>query len=369
MSIAGRPPAGTDPLPSRARGFGRPRASSGEPTPRRRGPIYVAAIAVVLGGFLAGRGDAAAACSAALAAAFAARRLRDARRGSGLAFAALALLVALAALAGRADTSALAAAAPFAALAASLGGLGVFVFAVGRDERRRREAIAAFRAPLDHLLRTPGFGAGKSERCVEVPWALERVRAARPGARILEVGHARPEPLYLDALLADAGTAPVFALDLARRRVPGFRVVQADLRRAPFRDGAFDVVLCVSTLEHVGRDNRRYGLGPALADPRAAMLAAARELGRLVAPGGRLVLTVPFGIARDHGWFANLSRADLAAIEAASGLAVAAEELFAYADGWRRASHAEVAERDYAGGGAPAAAALACVELGRPLDP
>src|SRR5205085_247297 len=114
----------------------------------------------------------------------------------------------------------------------------------------------------------------------------------------------------------------------ARKRVAGFHAVQADLRRAPFREGAFDVVLCISTLEHVGRDNRRYGLGAAEVVPRTAMLQAARELGRLVAPGGYLLLTVPFGKAADHGWLATISREELTAIETATELK-GFEEFFA----------------------------------------
>jgi hypothetical protein len=149
-----------------------------------------------------------------------------------------------------------------------------------------------------------------------------------------------------------------------------------DAGAAPVRDGAIDLVLCLSTLEHVGRDNGRYGIARRAADPRAAMLAAARELARLVAPGGRLLVTVPFGRAADHGWLACISREDLSEIEAACGLAVEEEAIFVYdeASGWRPAQAPHRAddrleERDYRSHGAIAASAVACVAMRRSTQP
>jgi SAM-dependent methyltransferase len=51
----------------------------------------------------------------------------------------------------------------------------------------------------------------------------------------------------------------------------------SDLERLPFPDAGFDVVLCTETLEHVAR-------------PREVLV----ELRRVLKPGGRVVLTVPF---------------------------------------------------------------------------
>jgi len=52
---------------------------------------------------------------------------------------------------------------------------------------------------------------------------------------------------------------------------------RSDLERMPFRDGAFDVVLCTETLEHVARPARVLS-----------------ELRRVLRPGGMLALSVPF---------------------------------------------------------------------------
>ncbi len=55
------------------------------------------------------------------------------------------------------------------------------------------------------------------------------------------------------------------------------------MRELPFDDQAFDLVLCVSTLEHVGADNSGYGLDAE--DDGASRLTALRELRRVLAPG------------------------------------------------------------------------------------
>lgn len=66
------------------------------------------------------------------------------------------------------------------------------------------------------------------------------------------------------------------AAAIAARRGPSGRVVQATGEHLPFRDAAFDVVYCYSTLEHVE-------------DP----VLAVTEMLRVLAPSGRLYLHTP----------------------------------------------------------------------------
>jgi SAM-dependent methyltransferase len=66
--------------------------------------------------------------------------------------------------------------------------------------------------------------------------------------------------------------------------------------RAPFRPGAFDVITCISTIEHVGLDV--YDQGPDEFGDEVAM----RHLRRLLRPGGRLLLTAPFGKRTVSAW-------------------------------------------------------------------
>ena len=118
------------------------------------------------------------------------------------------------------------------------------------------------------------------------PWQGERRRAlllaeARPGERVLDLGCGAGR--FVAALRA-AGADPVgveiaeAALERARRNAPG-----ADLRALepdgslPLEHASVDLVWCSEVLEHV-------------ADTAYALL----EVRRVLRPGGRLLVTVPF---------------------------------------------------------------------------
>jgi SAM-dependent methyltransferase len=197
---------------------------------------------------------------------------------------------------------------------------------------------------------------GTDERVVEIPWVLARLS----GRRALEVGYAFAEPPYLAALL-QAGFDELVGVDLAEADVPGLTAVRADVRELPFDAGAFDLVLCVSTLEHVGADNTGYGL-PA-EDDGASRLTALRELRRVLTPHGRLLLTVPCGEPGDYGWFHQDDVRGWTRLFARAGFFVEEQEAYELtADGWRTAPELETAGLRYGERG-PAASAVLCAEL------
>ena len=68
------------------------------------------------------------------------------------------------------------------------------------------------------------------------------------------------------------------ALEVARRELPGADLHHAGAEALPFADRSFDCVTCIEVLEHVP------------ADRRAGSLA---EIGRVLRPGGRLILRTP----------------------------------------------------------------------------
>lgn len=107
-----------------------------------------------------------------------------------------------------------------------------------------------------------------NERAVEVALA-ERALAARPGARVLEVGNvlAHYRPVTHDVVDK-------------YERAPGVR--NADVLDLA---GRYDLVVSVSTLEHVGLDED-------VRDP-GKPVRAVRRLRELLAPGGRLWVTLP----------------------------------------------------------------------------
>jgi SAM-dependent methyltransferase len=111
-----------------------------------------------------------------------------------------------------------------------------------------------------------------TERAVEVP-VVQAIVDRHAGERILEVGnvlsHYRPQShVVVDKYERTEGVLNRDVLELD------------DL-------GPFDLVIAISTIEHVGRDEEPQDPGKALA--------ALRRLEALLAPGGELVVTVPVG--------------------------------------------------------------------------
>jgi SAM-dependent methyltransferase len=89
----------------------------------------------------------------------------------------------------------------------------------------------------------------------------------------------------------------------------GVSYVYEDLRDLPYRGSYFDTIACISTLEHVGMDNRMYGAtAPASAHPEHEAARAIAEVRRVLALSGRLFITVPYGASEDHGWFRQYDR-------------------------------------------------------------
>jgi SAM-dependent methyltransferase len=221
------------------------------------------------------------------------------------------------------------------------------VVAFARGERTKPRDHRGPARPRE--LRAP---ATSDERAVEIPWCLARYDGER---RVLDVGYAFAEPSYLAGLVA-LGAEKLVGVDLASADLDS---VVADVRTLPFEDGSFDLVLCLSTLEHVGRDNAVYSVDAA----REAQgdEAALRELRRVLAGDGRLLVTVPTGVAEDQGWQVVRPPGEWIALFERTGFLVYEDELYVRdPSGWRTASSAEAGAARY---GDSSAGAVLLAEL------
>jgi hypothetical protein len=147
---------------------------------------------------------------------------------------------------------------------------------VGLCGRLKGDRTFAFQGLEYHYLYHPYNLAWRNERSVEVPIALELLRSYE-GQPVLEVGNVLSHYVDTDHEVLDKyESAP--------------RVINADA--VEFDPGRkYGLILSISTLEHIGRDE----------EPREPdkPLAAIRNLTGLLASGGRMVATVPVGLNPD----------------------------------------------------------------------
>jgi SAM-dependent methyltransferase len=216
------------------------------------------------------------------------------------------------------------------------------------------------------------YGVGYDERTVEYPWLFGQGLSGR----VLDAGSTFNHPHILDRALPLLDDLTIVTLAPEEQAFPlrGVSYVYADPRALPFRDGWFDTAVSLSTLEHVGMDNSAYGVaGPRAPDADAELALAVAELRRVTRPGGRILLSVPFGRREDHRWFRQLDAGDLRRLVSLFEPLRADVTVFGYTrGGWRHAAAGDVADaayRDFTRDPSPvadlaaAARAVACVAI------
>jgi hypothetical protein len=204
------------------------------------------------------------------------------------------------------------------------------------------------------------FGYGDTERCIEIPWAMSCYRNEQ---KVLDVGYAHSEERYINPLLS-LRISQLYGIDIACKEVKGLIPIISDIRKTSFSEGFFDLVLCISTIEHIGRDNSKYIKTPEQIDLEGDFKALA-EIVRITKKGGRIVLTVPYGMHQDHGWFIHYDNMRWSELLKASKCEILREDFFIYKDGWRTSSREGLENISYQDNSAPAAAGLVCVLLSK----
>lgn len=246
---------------------------------------------------------------------------------------------------------------------------------LGKDLQRNitRECNRAFRAgghefPAKIALPSP-YGKGLPERVVEL--LLARL-SYTPGMKVLDVGHGNSMACHRDMIRSLPAPRHLTGIDMA---VPVFdpsklydESVCADIGATTFPDATFDLIWCISTLEHIGMDNSGYSHEMVAGGTTAA--SAISEMVRIARPLGSILITVPYGRYEDHGWFRNYDRSRLQDLLDVIRPRAGTQELyFAHSrqGGWSSSDPHDLEEtgyRDQENAGAAALAAVLIVKKG-----
>lgn len=143
-----------------------------------------------------------------------------------------------------------------------------------------------------------GYGQYIDERIVEYPWLLSRLGGKSSGL-LLDAGSTLNNHVILEH--QSLASYKKYIVTLAPESVcywqDGISYIFHDLRDTLFKDAYFDVITCISTLEHIGMDNTALYIGDSSFKENIHddYLKVIRELYRVLKPGGVCYITVPFG--------------------------------------------------------------------------
>jgi SAM-dependent methyltransferase len=155
-----------------------------------------------------------------------------------------------------------------------------------------------------------GYGIGLDERCIEYPWFLAKTSSL--SREVLDAGSTLNNRLLLRHHRMKGKRLSIITLypESACFWHLGVSYHFSDLRAMPFRSHWFDEIACLSTLEHVGMDNRLYSKALTRCQSKTDDFEKALlEIRRVLKPGGRLLLTLPFGKYQNWGIFQQFDAA------------------------------------------------------------
>lgn len=226
-----------------------------------------------------------------------------------------------------------------------------------------------------------GYGTHIDERIVECPWALATLGVGT--SRVLDAGSVLNAPFLLEQPQLKGRPLVIYSLEIDHLQLdPNLSYLHGDFREPILRDEIFEAIVCISTLEHVGMwPIPKPPVAENLAKPQpqkdlTAYRGALAVFSRLLKPGGRLLLTLPFGVPEDQDWLQIFDAAKIADVKAAFGGETISETYYRHSlQGWNTSSAEECAHLRYFNivktpqfdaDKVAAARAVVCLELRRP---
>jgi hypothetical protein len=147
------------------------------------------------------------------------------------------------------------------------------------------------------------YGRGLNERCVEIPWVMNRLSDRK--TFLLDAGSSLNFPEILFSKKMQQKEIVISNLNPERNCywTKGISYIYRDLREKFFSNETFDEIVCLSVLEHVGMDNVMYtGNRKNTQNKPKDYLVVVSEFKRICKRNGKCLITVPFGIHANFGW-------------------------------------------------------------------
>ena len=227
---------------------------------------------------------------------------------------------------------------------------------------------------LGNKVLPPQYGFRLDERVVEYPWIFARLGITE--RLLLDAGSALNFPHLLD--LPELKSRSVVIYNLSPESVvkrSNISYIYGDLRHTMLNSEYFDEIVCISTLEHVGMNNTfLYSKDIRFDELRPDDYQdVVKEFKRLLKPGGRLFITVPYGRYENLGWLQQFDQQKVKiAVEVFGGSSSSVAYYRYSADGWQIAdadacadcSYFDIHHRpDYEPDYVAAARSVACLEM------
>ncbi len=151
------------------------------------------------------------------------------------------------------------------------------------DENNLIKPNPLFHRPWDHL----------HSRCIEYPYCASKL--GQEDYRILDIGTAKADRAWIAWLEQLPMKVHGLDYDVPEEEFDQVLFVRSDARTTPYPDDYFDVVIAVSVIEHIGLTDPQIKKSQKPSAEKHGDLEAVKEIARILRPGGRLLMTVPFG--------------------------------------------------------------------------
>ncbi|MCW3107252.1 MAG: hypothetical protein JWQ09_1758 [Segetibacter sp.] len=192
-----------------------------------------------------------------------------------------------------------------------------------------------------------GYGKNVDERVIEYPWLVAHIPLG--GGKFLDAGSTFNFNELLQVPVLQNKDIYIYTFYPESNNFSKDRIsyVYGDLRELPFKNNFFDQIVCHSTLEHIDMDNSIYGYELTYEKQRDKKsydyLKVIKELERVLKPGGKLLLTFPFGEFENHDFFQQFDAEMVQKMTDAISMTCTYKKQFAKYEiaGWRFATEDE----------------------------